>query len=68
MTISAEKTKRMALKRRQSARSKIVTDNKIIEQVNCFNCLGNLIYYENEVDIDDNELDNYLKITLLSVV
>jgi len=50
------------MKRRQSVRSKIVIDNKIIEQVNCFNCSGNLIYYENEVDINDNKLDNYLKI------
>jgi hypothetical protein len=43
-------------------RTKIVIDNKIIEQVNSFNCLGNVISYEKELDID-NKLHNYLKIT-----
>jgi len=43
-------------------RTKIVIDNKIIEQVNSFNYLGNMIPYEKELDID-NELHNYLKIT-----
>jgi len=42
-------------------RTKIVIDNKIIEQVNSFNYLGN-ISYEKELDID-NKLHNYLKIT-----
>ena len=37
-------------------------DNKIIEQVNSFNYLGNMISYEKELDID-NKLHNYLKIT-----
>ena len=36
-------------------------DNKIIEQVNMFNYLGNMITYEKELDID-NKLHNYLKI------
>jgi hypothetical protein len=40
----------------------IVIDNKIIEQVNSFNYLGNMISYEKELDID-NKLHNYLKIT-----
>jgi hypothetical protein len=52
----------MAFKGRDSIRSKIVINNKIIEQVNSFNYLGNLISYENEMDIDD-KLNNYLKIT-----
>ena len=52
----------MALKGRDPIRTKIVIDNKIIEQVNMFNYLGNMIYYEKELDID-NELHNYLKIT-----
>jgi hypothetical protein len=52
LTISVQKTKSMALKGRDPIRSKIVTDNKIIEQVNSFNHLGNLISYENEMDID----------------
>ena len=52
----------MAFKGRDPVRTKIVTDNKIIEQVNSFNYLGNMIYYEKELDID-NKLRNYLKIT-----
>jgi hypothetical protein len=43
-------------------RTKIVIDNKIIEQENSFNYLGNMISYEKELDID-NKLHNYLKIT-----
>ena len=34
----------------------------ITEQVNSFNYLGNMIYYEKELDID-NKLHNYMKIT-----
>ena len=36
----------MAFKGRDPVRTKIVIDNKIIEQVNMFNCLGNMISYE----------------------
>jgi len=43
-------------------RTKIVIDNKIIEQVNLFNYLGNMIFYEGELD-SDNKLNNFLKIT-----
>jgi hypothetical protein len=43
-------------------RTKTVIDNKIIEQVNSFNYLGNMISHEKELDID-NKLRNYLKIT-----
>ena len=43
-------------------RTKIVIDNKIIEQVNLFNYLGNMISYEGELDID-NKFKNFLKIT-----
>jgi hypothetical protein len=43
-------------------RSKVVIDNKIIEQVNSFNYLGNLISCEKEMDIY-NKLNNYVKIT-----
>ena len=43
-------------------RTKIVIDNKIIEQVNMFNYLGNMISYEKELDID-NKLHNCLKVT-----
>ena len=43
-------------------RTKIVIDNKIIEQVNWFNYLGNMISCEKELDID-NKLHNCFKIT-----
>jgi uncharacterized protein YebE (UPF0316 family) len=41
-------------------RDGIVIDNKIIEQVNLFNYLGNMISYEKELDID-NKLHNYFE-------
>ena len=46
LTISVQKTKSMAFKGRDPVRTKIVIDNKIIEQVNSFNYLGNMISYE----------------------
>jgi len=52
----------MAFKGRGPVRTKIVIDNKIVEQVNLFNYLGNIISYEGELDID-NKLNNFLKIT-----
>jgi hypothetical protein len=61
LTISVEKIKLVAFKRRDAVRTKSVIDDKIIEQVNLFNYLGN-IFYEKELDID-NKLHNYLKIT-----
>jgi hypothetical protein len=39
-----------------------VQKNKIREQVNSFNYLGNLTFYEKEAG-NDNKLNNYLKIT-----
>jgi hypothetical protein len=62
LTISVQKTKSMTFKGRDPERTKIVIDNKIIEQVNLFKYLGNVIYYEGEWDID-NKLNNFLKIT-----
>ena len=50
LTIFAQKTKLMAFKGWDPVRSKIVVDNKIIEQVNSIH-KGNLIPYEKEVDI-----------------
>jgi hypothetical protein len=47
---------------RDPTRSKIVINNKIIEQVNTFMCLGNLISYEKEKDIE-NKITKLLKIT-----
>jgi hypothetical protein len=61
-TISVHKTKSVASKGRVPVRTKTVIDNKIIEQINSFNYLGNIIAYDKELDID-NKLHNYLKIT-----
>jgi len=52
----------MAFKGQDPVKTKIVIDNKIIEQVKFFNYLGNMISYEGELDID-NKLNNFLKIT-----
>jgi len=52
----------MAFRGREPVRTKIVINNKIIEQVNSFNYLGNMISYEKELDID-KKLYMYLKIT-----
>ena len=62
ITISVQKTKSMAFKGWDPVRTKIVVDNKIIEQINLFNYLGNMISYEGELDTD-NKLNHFLKIT-----
>jgi hypothetical protein len=54
----------MAYKGRDPARSKIVINNKIMEQVNTFNYVRNLVSYEKEKDID-NRITYFLKITRL---
>ena len=51
----------MAFEGRDPVRTKIIIDNKIIEQVNLFNYLENMTFYEKELDID-NKFHNYLKI------
>jgi hypothetical protein len=51
----------MIFKGRDPEITKILIDNKIIEQVKSFNYLGN-ISYETELEIN-NKLNNYLKIT-----
>jgi len=43
----------MAFKGRDPVTTKIVTDNKIIEQLISFSDLGNMIAYEKELDIDN---------------
>src|SRR5215469_7400621 len=58
LTISIQKTKSMAFKGRDPIRTKIVIDNKIIQQVKSFKYLGNKSY-ERELDID-NKLNSYL--------
>ena len=52
----------MAFKGRDPVRTEIVIDNKIIEQVNSFSYLGNVMSCEKELD-NDNKLHNYFKIT-----
>ena len=52
----------IAFKGRDPVRTKIVIDNNIIEEVNLFNYLGNMITCEGELDIN-NKLDNFLKIS-----
>jgi len=52
----------MAFKGRDTVRTKIIIDNKIIEQVRLFNYLRNMISYEKELDTD-NKLHRYLKVT-----
>ena len=43
LTVFVQKTKSMAFRGRDPVRIKIVIDNKIIEEVNSFNYLGNMI-------------------------
>jgi len=45
LTISSQKTKLMAFQGQEPHRNKVVVVNEIIEQVNSFNCFGNLISY-----------------------
>jgi hypothetical protein len=52
----------MAFQGQEPVRCKIETENKIMEQVNSFNYLGNLMSYEKEMDIN-NKMNNYLKTT-----
>jgi hypothetical protein len=52
----------LIFKGRDPVRTKIVIDNTIIEQVNSFNYLGNMISYEKEFNID-YKLQNCLKST-----
>jgi hypothetical protein len=48
LTMSTDKSKVVTFKGRDPTRSKIVINNKIVGQLNAFNCLGNLISYEKE--------------------
>jgi hypothetical protein len=43
----------MAFKGRDPVRTKVVIDDKVMEQVNMFNYLGNIIFYERELVIDN---------------
>jgi len=46
VTLSVQTTKLMAFKGEDPVRSKIIIANKVIEEVNSFNYLRNLIYFE----------------------
>jgi hypothetical protein len=48
-----QETESMAFKGRDPFRSKTVISNKIIEKVNSFNCVANLICYEKEMNTDN---------------
>ena len=52
----------MTFKGRDPGKSKIVKGNKITEEVSSFNYVGNLISYENEVNVH-NKLNNCFIIT-----
>jgi hypothetical protein len=57
-----QKRKSMSCKGPDPIRTKIVIDNKIIEEVILFNYLGIMIAYERELD-SDKKLNGCLKIT-----
>ena len=63
LAISVQETKLIVFERQDPVRTKIVIDNKIIEQVKLFNYLGNMISYEKKKLDVDNKLHNYLKVT-----
>ena len=54
----------MAFKGQGPVRTKIVIDNKVIEQVNSFKYLRNMISYEGELDID-KKLITFWKLQVL---
>jgi hypothetical protein len=62
LTISTNKTKTMAFRGRDPIISKIVINNKIIEQINIFNYLGCSLSYETEKDIT-TKVSKFLQIT-----
>ena len=54
LIISVQKTKSMAFKGRDPVRTKFVVDNKIVEQVNSFNYLGNMVFYKKNWTLTTN--------------
>jgi len=59
--LTTGKSHKKAFEGRYPVSSKILIHYEVIEKVNPFNCLGNLISYETEVDCDKT-LNNYLKL------
>jgi hypothetical protein len=62
LEINIEKTKVTAFKGREPVRSKICINNKTLEQVNIYSCLGYYLSYEEEKDLN-MKIINFLKIT-----
>ena len=62
MEISPEKTKVMTFKGSHPVRSKIILENKTIEQVSKFNYLGCDISFVNEIDVN-NKINKFSYIT-----
>ena len=59
----------MAFEGGDPVRTKIAIDNKIIEQANLFNYLGDVISYEGELDTDNKlYLFFFLKITVFLIM
>jgi hypothetical protein len=67
MKISTEKTKTIEFCGPEPIRSKIIIDNKIIQQINVFNYLQCSFSYEGEKDIDV-KISKFLKITGLTSI
>ena len=63
LVVRKETARLQKVKGQDPVSNKTVTDNRIVEQINSFHYLGNLISYENEVNIGKKKLNNYLKIT-----
>jgi hypothetical protein len=61
MKISCRKSKTVAFLGQKPVSSKIVVENKILEQVNTFNYLGCHVSYDGEKDIQD-KITKFLKI------
>jgi len=55
MELLPEKSETMAFSRRDPARSKIIVDNKCLQQVRNFKYLGCKISYENGKDIQQKQ-------------
>jgi hypothetical protein len=59
LTISIDKSKMIVFKGIDPTGSKIVINNKIMEQVNTFNYLGNLVRFEKEKYIENKIIKFY---------
>ena len=62
LVVRKETARLQKVKGQDPVSNKTVTDNRIVEQINSFHYLGNLIYYEKKWILITN---NYLKITVI---